>query len=324
MDEPIIKVNHLSKEFKIPKEKDVFKALFSRKYKKISALKNVSLTIKKGEFIGVVGPNGAGKSTFIKILTGILTPSSGSVEVLGLVPYEKRHDNSKNIGVVFGQRTQLWWDLPVRESLGLLKNVFMVSDRAYNKNLKTFNEVLGLNKFMDKQVRKLSLGERMRCDLAASLLHSPKIAYFDEPTIGLDVEAKYRIRKFLKKLNQEGLTIVLTTHDMADIEELCPRMIIIDKGKLIYDGLTEGIRNRMTSDRIVVIDYKGIAPKLNLPKGVKIESREGDKILYKVDTSKTSTSSFIKSVLNRYKVDDIRIEEPSIEEVIRKIYKEGI
>ncbi|MBR9682080.1 MAG: ATP-binding cassette domain-containing protein [Candidatus Aenigmarchaeota archaeon] len=323
-EENIIKVRGISKEFKVQKEKNVFKALFSRKYKTVKALKKVNLDVKKGEFIGVVGPNGAGKSTLIKILTGILTPSSGKAEVKGLVPYEERQENSKKIGVVFGQRSQLWWDLPVIESFELLRRVFEIPDKAYNKNLRTFKDVLGIQKYLDTPTRKLSLGEKMRCNIAASLLHNPDIVYLDEPTIGLDVEAKYRIRKFLKKLNKEGLTIILTTHDMGDIEELCERMIIIDKGSVIYDGKTEEIKNKMTTDRMVVIDYRNTPPKIKLPKGVKLNAKEGDKIIYKVDTKKASVSGFIKSILMKHKVDDIHIEQPSVEEMIRKIYKKGI
>jgi ABC-2 type transport system ATP-binding protein len=323
-EENIITVRGISKEFEVPKEKNVFKALFSREYKTVKALKKMNLDIKKGEFIGIVGPNGAGKSTLIKILTGILTPSTGKVEVMNLIPYENRQENSKNIGVVFGHRTQLWWDLPVEDTFQFLKSIFNVPESEYKKNMSKFKKVLDIGKYMDTPTRKLSLGEKMRCSLAASLLHNPRLAYLDEPTIGLDVEAKYRIRKFLKELNKKGLTILLTTHDMGDIEELCPRMIIIDKGKIIYDGPTAEIKKKMTSDRIVLIDYRGKAPNLRLSSGIKITGKEGDKIAYKVNTKKASVSGFIKSVLTKHKVDDIHIEQPSVEELIRKIYKEGI
>ena len=324
MDEPIIKIKGISKEFEVSKEKSVFKALVSRKMKKVSALKGINLTIKKGEFVGMIGPNGAGKSTLIKIVTGILVPSRGRVEVMGLVPYEERQKNSRNIGVVFGQRSQLWWDIPVINSYDLLKHLFDVPDKTYRKNMKAFKEVLGIDKLLYKPVRKLSLGERVKCDIAASLLHSPKIVYLDEPTIGLDVEAKFRIRNFLKKLNQEGLTIIMTTHDMGDIEELCPRMVIIDKGRKVYDGPTADIRKKVTKERAVIIDYKGVSPKIKLPSGVIITEKEGDRIIYKVNTSKISVSGFIKKILTKYDVDDIKIEEPSIEEVVRKVYREGI
>jgi ABC-2 type transport system ATP-binding protein len=326
--EPAIEVKNIGKKFKVYERKkgkfEFTRTLLTRKYKIVKALKNVDFEIQPGEFVGVIGPNGAGKSTLIKILTGVLTPSEGDTKVLGIVPYKNRHKNSRNVGVVFGQRTQLWWDLPVKDSFQLLKSVFAIPEKDFQRRFRKFSRVLGIDKYMDKPVRKLSLGERMRCDLAASMMHDPQVVYLDEPTIGLDVEAKHRIREFLKETNKKGKTIILTTHDMGDIEELCPRMIIIDKGTKIYDGPTDDIKKKSTKERVVIFDFKGKPPKIRKTKGIKEIAREGDKILVKVDITKTSVSTIIKKILAKYEVDDITIEEPSIEELIRKIYAEGV
>jgi ABC-2 type transport system ATP-binding protein len=329
MPENIIEVKNVKKEFRTLKKKAGLRSslttLFSRKYKVIRALNGVSFEIKRGEFVGMIGPNGAGKSTMIKIMTGILTPSSGKVTAMGLVPYESRQEYAQNVGVVFGQRTQLWWDLPVKDTFDLLRHIYSVPLKTYNENMKRFSEVLGLDKYLHQPVRKLSLGERMRCDLAASLLHDPKIVFLDEPTIGLDVEAKFRIREFLKEQNKKGTTIILTTHDMGDIEELCPRTIIIDKGGIIYDGLTSKFRERVAAQRALVVDFKEPSPgRIALPSGAKVVSREGDRAVININIRKMSVAAVIRHVMGRYKVADIATEEPSIEETIRKIYREGV
>jgi len=329
MDKMAIECNGLGKNFKQLKRKPGLKGallgLASRKYKTIRALRNVNLTVREGEFVGMIGPNGAGKSTLIKILTGILTPSSGKAKVIDYCPYEQRQEYVQYIGAVFGQRTQLWWDLPVKDTFELLKRIYSVPDKTFRRNMKIFTEVLGLDKYMCRPVRKLSLGERMRCDLAASLLHDPKVVFLDEPTIGLDVEAKYRIREFLKERNRKGTTIVLTTHDMGDIEELCPRMIIIDKGGIIYDGPTSDVTHRITNQRALVVNFKEPPPRqITMPKGAKVVSREGDRAVINIDMKKLGVADAIRHVLRHYKVDDIATEEPSIEDTIRKIYREGI
>jgi ABC-2 type transport system ATP-binding protein len=327
--ENIIEVKNVKKEFRTVKKKaglkGSLKGLFSREYVVKRALANVSFEIKEGEFVGMIGPNGAGKSTLIKVLTGILTPSAGKATVLGYVPYEQRQKYAQYIGVVFGQRTQLWWDLPVKDTFDLLKHIYGIPEKTYRENMKQFTEVLGLDKYLHQPVRKLSLGERMRCDLAASLLHNPKVVFLDEPTIGLDVEGKFRIRQFLKEQNKKGTTIILTTHDMGDIEELCPRMIIIDKGGIIYDGLTAKIRKSAADQRALVVDFKEPSPrKVSLPKGAKVVSREGDRAVININIKKTDVAAVISHVLKHYRVDDIATEEPSIEDTIRKIYREGI
>jgi len=325
----IIEVKNVKKEFKTLKKKaglkGSLKGLFSREYIVKRALKGVSFEVKEGEFVGMIGPNGAGKSTLIKVLTGILTPSAGKATVLGYVPYEQRQEYAQNMGAVFGQRTQLWWDLPVKDTFDLLKHIYQIPDKVYRENMRRFVDVLGLDKYMHQPVRKLSLGERMRCDLAASLLHDPKIVFLDEPTIGLDVEAKFRIREFLKERNKAGTTVILTTHDMGDIEELCPRMIIIDKGGIVYDGLTAAITHKISNERALVIDFKEPSPgKISLPKGAKVVSREGDHAVVNINIRKTDVATVISHILKHYKVDDIATEEPSIEDTVRKIYREGV
>jgi ABC-2 type transport system ATP-binding protein len=323
-----IECTGLGKDFKQlqrpPGLRGALLGLVSRKYKTIRALRNVNLTVRDGEFVGIIGPNGAGKSTLIKILTGILTPSTGNARVLNFVPYKDRQKFSQKMGVVFGQRTQLWWDLPVADSFDVLKAIYSIPDATYKRNLVRFSRILGINKYLNQPVRKLSLGERMRCDLAASLLHNPDIIFLDEPTIGLDVEAKYRMRAFLKEINTAGTTIILTTHDMGDIEELCPRLLIVDKGRMIYDGPTAAIRERIR-ERALVVDFAEPSPRrIALPAGAKLVSREGDRAVIRIDLKKASVSAITKHLLGRYKIDDIATEEPSIEELIRRIYREGV
>ena len=329
MNEIIIKAKNLGKDFRNLKRKPGLKGslttLFTRKYKIVRALRNVNFEIKKGEFVGIIGPNGAGKSTLIKILTGILTPTRGKAEAFGLLPYEERSKYTKNIGVVFGQRTQLWWDLPAKDSFDLLKTIYKIPDKQYQENLKKFSELLEIDKYLSTPIRKLSLGQRMRCDLVASLLHNPEIVYLDEPTIGLDVEAKHRIRWFLKELNKNGTTIILTTHDMGDIEELCPRILIIDQGKMIYDGSVDYIRKKFGKEKILSIDFYGFNKNKKFRwRGVKFLEKDEDIIKLSIDTSKITVSEVIKRIISKWPVQDIEIEEPDIEKIIREIYKKGI
>ncbi|MEM5778621.1 MAG: ATP-binding cassette domain-containing protein [Candidatus Aenigmatarchaeota archaeon] len=325
----VIEIKNLSKEFKTlkrePSLKGYFKTLFSRNYEIKKALDNIGLEVQQGEFLGVIGPNGAGKSTLIKILTGVLTPTSGEVKALDLVPYKQRISYTKNIGVVFGQRTQLWWDLPVIDSFELLKHIFKIPDKIYKENIENFSKILGIDKYLSVPVRKLSLGERMRCDLAASLLHNPKIVFLDEPTIGLDVEAKYRIREFLKELNKKGVTIIITTHDMSDIEELCSRIVIIDKGKKIFDGKLSEIKRKFKKERVLVIELHEAVDVNEISfSGIKLLEKIGNEYRFEIDTNKITISDVIRKILSKYSVHDILIEEPSIEEIIREIYKKGL
>ena len=243
----MIRVENLTKEFKINKKypgfKGAIKSFFSTEYITKRAVDDISFEINDGEIVGYIGANGAGKSTTIKMMTGILTPTNGIVTVNGIVPYENREKNAKNIGVVFGQKTQLWWDLPISETFSLLKDIYDISDNDFEERMNFLKKVLGLEEFFLNPVRTLSLGQRMRADLAAALIHNPKVIYLDEPTIGLDVVVKESVRKAIKEINKKyGTTIILTTHDLNDIEELCSRIIIIDKGKKIYDGEIEGVK----------------------------------------------------------------------------------
>ena len=243
-----IEVNHITKSFKVAKKKsglkEAFKSFFKRDYKIVEAVKDISFSIEKGEIVGYIGPNGAGKSTTIKILSGILTPDSGTVLVDGRTPYKNRIEHVREIGVVFGQRSQLWWDVPVIDSFELLKDIYSISDSLYHNNLEELTELLNLKELLRSPARQLSLGQRMRCEIAASLLHSPRILFLDEPTIGLDAVSKLAVREFILKQNKtHGTTVILTTHDMQDIEALTNRIILIGKGQILIDGTLEDIKN---------------------------------------------------------------------------------
>jgi ABC-2 type transport system ATP-binding protein len=326
MSDAIIEAKDLNKEFKSLKRESAIKDLFSRNYKTVRALQNVNLEIKKGEFVGIIGPNGAGKSTLIKILTGILTPTSGYAKVMGIIPYKKRQENAKNIGVVFGWRTQLWWDLIVKDSYELIRCLYKIPQSKFDKNLRTFSSILNIDDYLKKPVRKLSLGERVRCDLVASLLYEPPILFLDEPTIGLDVVAKQQIRDFLTKINKEkNVTIIITTHDMGDIEELCERIVIVDKGKKIYDGSIRDIKKKFGAERVLVIDFEKPIKKNELKlKGVKISEIDGNKVFLKVNIGKVSLSETVRKILSKWTIHDMTIEEPDIEGIIRRIYRDGI
>lgn len=326
MSDAIIEAKDLNKEFKLLKRESAIKDLFSRNYKTVKALQNVNLEIKKGEFIGIIGPNGAGKSTLIKILTGILTPTSGYAKVMGIIPYKKRQENAKNIGVVFGWRTQLWWDLLVKDSYELIRCLYKIPRGKFDKNLRTFSSILNIDDYLKKPVRKLSLGERVRCDLAASLLYEPPILFLDEPTIGLDVVAKQQIRDFLTKINKEkNVTIIITTHDMGDIEELCERIVIVDKGKKIYDGSIRDIKKKFGTERVLVIDFEKPIKKNEFKlKGVKISEIDGNKVFLKINIRKVSLSETVRKILSKWPIHDMTIEEPDIEGIIRRIYRDGI
>lgn len=333
----MIILENICKEFKTVKKqeglKGAFKGLFSREYTVKKAVDNISLTIDKGEIVGYIGANGAGKSTTIKMMTGILTPSSGTVTIDGVIPHENRTENAKKIGVVFGQRTQLWWDLPLRETFTVLKEIYQVSQHDFEYRMKFLDEVLGLSEFMTTPVRSLSLGQRMRADLAASLLHNPKILYLDEPTIGLDVMVKEKVRKAIKEINKEfGTTVILTTHDLNDIEELCNRIIIIDKGKKMYDGSIEDIKSSFGYMNQVEIKVKNndkiksfnINKLLNFSEAdLFLEEGEGA-IIVTFNKNKISVSDIIHVVMEKCYVLDVSIKETSIEEIVKKIYRNEV
>lgn len=329
-DEPIIQVRDLTKTFRIAKRHPGFfgaiRTLFSNEYTSVTAVKQISFDVRRGELLGYVGPNGAGKSTSIKMLTGILTPTSGEVRVNKLNPYRRRQEIAQQIGVVFGQRTQLWWDLPLIDSFDLLRHIYKVPEIQYRRNLNLFRELLDLDSFINKPVRQLSLGQRMRGDIAAALLHNPPILYLDEPTIGLDVVAKERLRSFIRTVNAEyGVTVLLTTHDMRDIEQLCSRLIIIDHGRLMYDGGLDAIRRRYGTNRTLIVDlepgYDG--GPLQVPDAHEVRT-EGLRRWLRFERESISAAALISRVASRYPVQDLSIEEPDIEAIIRRMYEDGM
>lgn len=327
----LITVENLRKEFRIAKRQEgafgALKSLFSREYTTKVAVDGISFEIGAGEMVGYIGPNGAGKSTTIKILTGILTPTSGRAVVQGLVPYERRQENARRIGAVFGQRTQLWWDLPTIESFELLRHIYRIPADRYQKNVAFFKELLGLDEFLHTPVRQLSLGQRMRADLAAAMLHDPGIVYLDEPSIGLDVVAKEKMREFIRAVNRErGVTVILTTHDMADIEKLCERMILIDQGKVLFDGPLADIRARFGKHRTLVVELEnGSVGTSGLHvEGAEIVRSEQNRYWLRFDREAVTASQLIQRVSEQYAVRDLTIEEPEIEAIISRIYQEGL
>jgi ABC-2 type transport system ATP-binding protein len=325
----LIEVEALTKQFrqaiKGPGLAGAVKHLFTQQYREKLAVDRINLAIEQGEAVAFVGPNGAGKSTTIKMLTGILVPTSGRITVDGLIPHKDRMENSKKIGVVFGQRTQLWWDLPVIESLSLLKDIYEIPDNIYRDNLDRFVELLGMEDFLQLSARKISLGQRMRADLAAALLHNPKIVYLDEPTIGLDIAVKERIRKFIKEMNREqGTTIMLTTHDLDDIEDICRRLVIIDQGRIIYDGELQAIKDTYLREKTIHFQVQNAIPSLSkwiedLP-GVTLENNKGLQFSVRFDRFQISAGEVAGRVMKHGEVVDFRIDEPKIEHVIRKVY----
>jgi ABC-2 type transport system ATP-binding protein len=298
-------------------------ALFSREYEDKVAVDDVTMSLEGGELVGYLGPNGAGKSTTIKMLTGILVPTSGTIRVAGIVPHEQRQANAQNIGVVFGQRSQLYWDLPLRESFSLLRSIYDVPRDRFRQNLEHFSAILDLERFMDTPVRQLSLGERMRGDFAAAMLHDPKIVYLDEPTIGLDVVAKEAIREFITTVNRErGTTVILTTHDLADVERLTRRIILIDDGRVIFDGPLERLRTEYGTHRTLVVTLAEPCEHLAIP-GVETESREGNVVRLRFDRRALSAEALIRHVMDVCTVSDVSIIEPDIDTIVRRIYLEG-
>ncbi len=332
---PIISVNDLGKTFKTLNRKPGFLGaisnLFSNDYKEIKAVDKVSFDIAPGEMVGYIGPNGAGKSTTIKMLTGILHPTSGKLLVDGSVPQKERIKNARKIGVIFGQRSQLMWDLPARDSFELMQKMYSVPKERFKENLDRFTELLELDEFAERPVRQLSLGQRMRCELVATLLHDPSIVYLDEPTIGMDVVAKERIREFILRLNQErGTTILLTTHDIMDIERLCQRVIIIDKGHVIYDGPLAELKKKYGRLRRVVFSLDkganadGLAESLaQCGRGIEVKSRDDGNIVIGFDPQTVTATSVTRQLVNNFAVNDLAVEEVDLEGIIREIYEEG-
>jgi len=324
---PIIRTRELRKVFRsvkrTPGPGGALRTLFSRAYEEKTAVDGVTMELQAGELVGYIGPNGAGKSTTIKMLTGILVPTSGTVEVAGIVPHARRSENARNIGVVFGQRSQLYWDLPLVESFELLRAIYGIPAERYTANLNHFIEILEMDEFLRTPVRQLSLGQRMRGDFAAAMLHDPKIVYLDEPTIGLDVVAKEAIREFVRWVNQErGTTIVLTTHDLADVERLCRRIVLIDDGKIIYDGGIERIKEQYGTHRTLVLNFETPQTTPSL-EGTELISNEHTVARFRFDRKAQRADRLIGLAAARYGIRDVSIEEPELESIIRRIYIEG-
>ncbi|MBO4291718.1 MAG: ATP-binding cassette domain-containing protein [Lachnospiraceae bacterium] len=319
-----IEVRNISKKYKISQRKSgipgMLANLFVPKFEEKEAVKDISFSIEKGEMVGFVGPNGAGKSTTIKMLSGILYPDKGEISVSGIVPYKQRREYVGRIGVVFGQKSQLQWDLPVIDSFELLKAIYRVPDDVYRKNLDRYTQMLDMGGFMNQPVRQLSLGQRMRADIAAALLHSPEIVFFDEPTIGVDVMGKDSIRNFIRELNaQDQVTMIFTTHDMQDIEKTCRRLIIINQGSKIYDGSLEGIRELHGGARqldVYFMNDQAVSPI----QGVEIQEVDKRHSRFLFDGSKVAVNDLMSRLLAEYPVKDVNIAEPDIESIIRKIY----
>ena len=329
---PIIEVRELTKEFRTFRRREgvlgALQNLFVREHVTVHAVDRVSFTIEPGEMVGYIGANGAGKSTTIKMLTGILVPTGGLVVSYGYVPYRERRRYTKHLGVVFGQRTQLWWDIAVIESFKLLKEIYGVSEADYRRRLDKFAEILNVKEYLHTPVRKLSLGERMRCDLAASLLHNPPLLFLDEPTIGLDVVAKDHIREFLKEVNRtEGTTVLLTTHDLSDVEELCRRIIIIDKGRVLFDGQLAEMKGRLAKYNQVKFFLKDRGQVARLGQiatdGISCERVDELTYLLRFDRNQHSSAEVIREIVNRLEVRDIFIEEEPIEDIVKRIYLSG-
>ncbi|PTX60713.1 ABC-2 type transport system ATP-binding protein [Melghirimyces profundicolus] len=326
-----IEARGLTKEFKVYQSRSgltgAFRDLFNRQYRTIRAVNGIDLTIEPGEIVGYIGENGAGKSTTIKMLTGILEPTGGCLRVNGYDPHREREEFVRTIGVVFGQRSQLWWDIAVKESFRLLKKLYRLSGEGYRQHLDRLVEVLEIGPFLDQPVRKLSLGQRMRCELAAALLHQPRLLFLDEPTIGLDVLVKENIRRFLKQVNAEyGTTILLTTHDLSDIEALCSRVVMLDKGNIIYDGDLERLRTQWGDGRRLILELKEEVPSFVLnekTRGLSVKW-EGEGTRYTARLEKgTTVSDVLSRLVPAVAVQELKIEEATTEDIVRRIYREG-
>lgn len=320
-----IEVKHINKTFKVPLKSEgkfsTLKSFFNRKYKSIKAIDDISFSIKKGEVVGYIGPNGAGKSTTIKILSGILVPDSGKVKIKNMTPWQERQKYVSNIGVVFGQRSQLWWDIPAIDSFNLLKDIYKISEDEYQETLNELIKLLNLKDIINIPVRQLSLGNRMKCEIAASLLHRPEILFLDEPTIGLDAISKKVVREFIKKINkQRNVTVILTTHDMADIEALAKRIILIGKGKKLYDGSLDGLKKKYDNLRKIKIITKDKI-KLNKEYIVSQKSIDGG-IEFIIDIGKVEINEFIKLISSKISIIDIDIDSGNIDELIVKLYED--
>jgi ABC-2 type transport system ATP-binding protein len=322
---PQIVVEDLRKTFHIARRRKgmlgAAVGLFHREYDEVAALRGVSFSINAAELVAYIGPNGAGKSTTVKVLSGILVPSAGRCEVMGRVPWQQRIEHVRRIGVVLGQRTQLWWDLPVIESFELLRDVYRVEPGAFAGALGELIALLDLGPLLDVPVRQLSLGQRMRCDLAAALVHAPPILFLDEPTIGLDAVSKLAVRDFIRRLNRErGVTVLLTTHDMDDIEALCSRVLLINHGRILSDGTLDALRAKVSSDRWLILDLVEENQPVESEDDVTVLKRQGARVTLRFDPQRTPTADLIARLAARHAVRDLFVQNPPIEEIIAQLY----
>ena len=321
----MITLQGINKTFRVARRKSGFgnavKALFSREYETVQALRDISFTIKSGEMVGYIGPNGAGKSTTIKIMCGILTPDSGICEIDGRIPWKERVAHVRGIGVVFGQRSQLWWDVPVIDSFELIRDIYKIDTKIYSDNLEELSALLDLGELMKTPTRNLSLGQRMRCEIAASLLHNPKILFLDEPTIGLDAVSKIAVRRFIKKLNSEhGTTVILTTHDMQDIEALTQRILLIGKGRILLDGSLTELKKHSSERKTLVIEYNGNTPKIC--NGMTLTEAKEGRLVIVLDPSVLSVSDAIAALAAQTEIIDVSVSGITAEEMVASLYME--
>ena len=330
---PIIEIKNVTKEFKTLNRhegiKGGFKDLFSRDYKIVRAVDNISMTVEQGEIVGYLGPNGAGKSTTIKMMTGVLEPTEGEILINGNVPYKNRSRNAQEIGVVFGQRSQLWWALPLVESFKILRDIYQVPEKDYKAMLELYQSLVDIEPLLHKPVRQMSLGQRTLSDILAAFLHNPKIVFLDEPTIGLDVSMKAKIRTLIQALNKEkNTTVILTTHDMGDVDALCERIVIIDKGKMLYDNDIEHLKSFFGSYRTLKVRVDGNLKQEAKSIQEKVKdcsvSADDEWISILVDEDKAKVVDVLGQLQKSYKIKDMQLDEISTEEVIKKIYEEGV
>ncbi len=322
-----IRARSLTREFKRQRRRPgiggAVRALFAPEYDVLTAVDRVSFEIEPGEVVGYIGPNGAGKSTTVKMLVGILVPTGGDVSVGGIVPHRQRVANARNIGVVFGQRTQLWWDIPVSDTFKVMRHVYDIPLADFERTLARFHDMLAIGEFADVAVRQLSLGQRMRADFCCAMLHDPDFLFLDEPTIGLDVVAKEQIRQFIREINRtHGKTVILTTHDMGDIEKLCDRVIVIDKGRIMYDGDLDALKRRYAADSVITADVRGKIwnrSRLEAAGAKSVAVRDGT-VTITFDPARATAAALVGELLRGNEVRDFSTEEPEIEHVIRNLY----
>ena len=321
----MIELNNICKSFRVAKRDPgllaAAKSLFHREYTTVHALDQVSFTIGDGEMVGYIGPNGAGKSSTIKIMSGVMSPDSGTCRIDGRTPWKDRVEHVRNIGVVFGQRSQLWWDVPVIDSFELLRDIYRTPAPLYKENVDRMTELLDLGNILNTPARQLSLGQRMRCEIAAALLHDPRILFLDEPTIGLDAVSKIAVRDFIKKLNREkNTTVILTTHDMQDIEALTDRILLIGKGRILLDGTLDQLKQRNTAYKTITVDYTGA--RLPVPEGVTILKDLDGHAQLTLNTDQLSVSDVIAQIAAQVAVNDISVTGETIDQTVVSLYKE--